>query len=141
MRRIIYLGAKEIKADNVAQTGLTWSRGEVREVVDDKKAELLLKHPRVWADADKEYQLQPEITLAHESQPMVSIIPQDAGGLSPYWEPVILAVTAEIFTKMQNKEFIAVFMTPDDQDAYAAWKKLEADTAPKKTGPKSAKAA
>lgn len=141
MKKIVYIGHKEIKADNVAQTGVVWTRGQVQEIVDDKKAEVLLKHPLIWKDADgkkpEEIQelLLPELA-AVAPEPRVSIIPQ--GDTSPYWEPVVVPVPADVFTKLQTKDLVAVFMTSEDADAFAEWK-LERDTrpsAPQKTGPK-----
>lgn len=134
MKRIVYIGSKEQKGDNVAGTGLVWTRGEIKEVLDDKKAELLLKHTRVWADADTKYEMQPEISLVEKPEPKVSIIPTE--DVSPFWEPVVIPVPPEVFAKLQTKDLVAVFMSNADADAFAVWKAAQTDTAPKNTGPK-----
>jgi hypothetical protein len=51
MARIVYIGNKEVKGDNVAQTGLTWTKGQVHEVSDEKKVAKLLEHNLIWRDA------------------------------------------------------------------------------------------
>ena len=144
--KIVYIGLKEIKADNVAGTRLAWTRGQIHEVEDEVKAALLLKHPTIWANADKEYSLlhKPEVV---PPTPRVSVIPTDAK--EPYWEPVVLPVPEEIFKALQAKELVTVFMTKADADAFARWKQGRqdvqepgdkdgngGDTAPKETGPK-----
>lgn len=133
--KIVYRGLKEIKADNVAGTGLTWTRAQVHEVEDPVKAAKLLEHPLIWADADGKYELvkAPEVV---PPEPRVSIIPLES--TSPYWEPVVITVPPDVFERLQKKEIVAVFATPDDADAFADWK-LDRDTkpeAPKNTGPK-----
>lgn len=131
MKRIVYVGTKEQKGDNVAQTGLIWSRGQIHEVVDDSKAKKLLEHAHVWADADQPYEMIPELGLVTSSEPKVSLIVEG--------EPLLdytLAVTVDVVKKLNSGTLVPVFMTPADADAFAAWKKLEDDTAPKNTGPK-----
>lgn len=132
MRKIVYIGTKEQKGDNVAGTGLIWTRGQVQEVQDDKKAEKLLEHPHVWADAETKYEMVPEMALVPKEapEPKVSLIP--SGEASPYWEPVVIPVPADIFKRLQAKELLAVFMTSEDADGFEAWKKAQTDTAPKK---------
>jgi len=142
--QVAYIGTKEIKADNVAQTGFIWKRGEVHEVADEKKALKLIEHSLVWANVTGKSPEQIAAMLLPElkavpPEPRVSFIPQDPA--TPYWEPVVVVVPEEIFNKMQSKELVAVFMSPEDADAFGEWK-LErdtrpgVDTSPKKTGPK-----
>ena len=45
---IKYIGEKALKHDNVADTGLAWTQGQVHEV-EDAKAARLLRHAYVWA--------------------------------------------------------------------------------------------
>jgi len=123
MFRIIYIGTKSVKADNVAKTGLTWERGQIHEVEDDLKAAKLLEYPQVWANADEDYKLA-EVPAADKPapKPTVFIAPQGGEDISPYWEPVTIVVTGDVFKKLQNKEFVAVFMKPEDADDYEAYK-------------------
>lgn len=131
--RIVYIGNKEAKYDNVAQTGFTWTRGEIHEVEDEKKALKLLEHTLIWADADKAYSLTPELK-AVDPTPRVNFIPADA--TSPYWEPVVIPVPNEVFAQLRDKKLIAVFMTDADADAFQEWKAAGPDdTSPKETGP------
>lgn len=131
--RIVYVGLKDMKADNVAGTGLVWTRGQIHEVEDEAKANKLLFHPLIWQDADKEYHLTPE-PKAVPAEPRVSIIP--TGNVSPYWEPVVIPIAGDVFERLQKKELVAVFMTSEDADAYANWKLTQPDdTTPKNTGP------
>ena len=134
--RIVYIGLKPLKADNVAGTGLVWKRGEVHEVEEEEKAAKLLAHPLIWQDASQKYELVPEPSVV-KPEPRVSIIPQD--NVPPYWEPFVIPVAGEVFTRLQKKELVAVFMTEADADAFAEWK-LDRDTkpdpAPRNTGPK-----
>jgi hypothetical protein len=133
--KIVYVGLKEQKADNVAGTGLIWKRGEIHEVDDEAKAAKLLAHPLIWQDASKKYELLPEPAVV-KPEPRVSIIPN--GEVSPYWEPIVIPVPSEVFTRLQKKELVSVFMTPEDADAYAEWKlhtPQPDNTVPKQTGP------
>ena len=143
MRKIVYLGSKEVKADNIAGTGLVWTRGAIKEVEDDVKAELLLKHAGVWADAAKPYTLAPLIALAEPVQApiadpelKVEFVPNAVGIDGPSFKPVTIVVTPEEFQKLRDKEWIAVFMSPTQADAYELWRKMEEDTSPQRTGPK-----
>jgi hypothetical protein len=133
MRKIVYIGTKEQKGDNVAQTGLVWTRGQIHEVLDDKKADKLLEHPHVWADAESKYEMVPEMALVPKEAPApkVSLIVEG--------QPLLdytLSVDADVVTQLNAGTLIAVFMSPVDADDFDAWKKLEAFTAPKKTGPR-----
>lgn len=139
--KIVYIGHKEIKGDNIAQTGLTWTRGQVHDITDEKKAAALLEHKLIWASADGKSPEQvaamvlPELK-AVPPEPRVSFIPENA--VSPFWEPVVVVLPEEMFKKLQAKEIVSVFMSPEDADAFGDWK-LERDTrpaAPAKTGPK-----
>lgn len=142
--KIVYIGIKEIKADNIAQTGLIWKRGEVHDVTDEKKALKLLEHSLIWAKVDNKSPEEIAALLLPEfkavpPEPRVSFIP-DARDASPYWEPVVVVVPEDIHQRMQAKELLAVFMTAEDADAFDAWKKNRdaavTNTAPRKTGPK-----
>ena len=141
MKRIVYVGAKEQKGDNIAQTGLHWSRGQIHEVADDKKADMLLAHTSTWKDADQPYDLAPAISLASAPpEPKVSIIPHGGQEVSPFWEPVVITVQGETFMKLKDKALIAVFMTKEDADAYDTWK-LDQLTAPDDAKTKAKKTA
>lgn len=137
--RIVYRGVKEQKGDNVAGTGLVWTRGQIHEVEDEEKAAKLLAHPLIWADASQKYELVPEPVVV-KPEPRVSFTPADAK--DAFWDPIVIPIPAEVFARLQKKELVSTFMTPDDADAFAAWKLTQAkaveaaaDTAPKKTGP------
>ena len=138
MKRVVYIGTKPLKADNVAKTGITWARGEVQEIENEEQAMKLLEHPHVWADADKDYKLidiEPTEQVAPE--PRVMIVPQGGTEVSPYWDPVTIVVPPEIFTSLQEKETIAVFMKPAEADAYQAWKAEHAAFDPAKVDKRS----
>lgn len=136
--RIVYVGTKEIKADNVTATlatpgtGLVWKRGEIHEVANEKQALKLLEHP-VWKNADEKYELMGE-PVAVPAQPRVVVQPESTGSQS-FWEPEIIVVPAEVFKKVQAKELQVVFMTQEDADAFSEWK-LDRDTSPRNTGPR-----
>lgn len=143
--KIVYVGLKEMKADNIAGTGLTWTRGEVHEIADEKKCAKLLEHPTIWADVtgkNAEEIAAALIPAPHvvPPEPRVSFAPTES--VSPYWEPVVIVIPGEVFERLQKQELQAVFMTPADADAYSDWK-LERETrpadevAPKNTGPKA----
>lgn len=132
--RIVYIGTKEMKGDNIAQTGLTWVRGQVQEVADEKKAAKLLEHPLIWANADAEYEMIPELK-AVDPKPRANFVPSNA--TLPYWEPVVIEVPEDVFARLRDKELVAVFMTGKDADEFADWK-MERDTRPaepRETGP------
>lgn len=148
MKKVVYVGTKEIKADNISGTptspgtGLVWTRGQVHEIQDEKKADRLLEHPLVWrdasnlSDADIAALLLPELK-AVPPEPRVSFIPETSA--TPYLEPAVVVVPEDVLKKLQAKELVPVFMTDADADAFAEWK-LERDTrpsAPAKTGPKA----
>ncbi len=133
MKKIVYVGLKDQKGDNVAGTGLVWTRGQIHEVEDDAKAIKLLAHKLIWQDADGKYELVPGPKVV-PPEPRVNII--QSGDVSPYWEPVVIPIAAEDFTRLQKKELVAVFMTNEDADAYADWK-LERDTRPDDTTPRN----
>ena len=124
-KKIVYVGIKAAKSDNVAQTGLTWQRGEVLEVQDDKKAQKLLEHSDIWADAEKPYDMVTEIppTPAKPPEPRISLVPQGGENTNPFWNPIVIPVTAEEFQKIQDKELVPVFLTTDEIGAYGVWKK------------------
>ena len=129
--KIVYVGSKPMKADNVAKTGLTWNRGEIHEVADEKMAALLIEHSHVWKDADKPYEMEREISLAPEPpKPSVMIYPQGGGEVSAFWEPITIHVESDIFARLQNKELTAVFMSNQDADLFSHWKNTPTENVP-----------
>ncbi len=134
--RIVYRGTKEVKADNVAATGLVWTRGQVHKVEEVEKAEKLLAHPLIWADADKPYELLPELKPV-PAEPRVHVVPSNSQ--DTFWDPVVIPVDVEVFKRLQAKELTAVFLTAESVAAFDDWK-LERDTrpdsVPQNTGPK-----
>ena len=49
VRRVLYIGQKARKADNVTDSGLAWGRGEIKDVPASYAARLT-KHADVWVD-------------------------------------------------------------------------------------------
>lgn len=49
-----YIGPKVLKHDNVADTGLTWTPGQVHVVSDPTAAAKLLHHTMIWEKVDEE---------------------------------------------------------------------------------------
>ena len=133
--RIVYCGLKEIKADNVAASGLVWTRGQIHEVEDVVKAEKLLGHPLIWKNADEPYELLPELKPV-PADPRVHVVPSNSA--DAFWDPIVIPVDAEVFKQLQEKKLIAVFLTADSVAAFDDWK-LERDTrpdsVPQNTGP------
>ena len=129
--RIVYIGNKEQKGDNVAHTGLIWTPGQIHTVEDEKKAEKLLEHSHVWADADRPYEMIKPLALA-STEPKVTFI---ADG-EPLLDPVTIVLPLDVFKKLQSNELAPVFMTSESAESFEVWKKLQTDTAPKNTGPK-----
>ena len=123
--KIVYVGRKSQKGDNVAGTGLIWAPGDVHEVADAKKANQLIEHKGVWADADKPYELAKEPARAEAGlEPRVEILP--TGGAMPgNWEPIRETVDKDVFQKLQSGELTLLFVTPEDADAFSAWKKRQ----------------
>lgn len=143
--QIVYVGHKEIKADNIAQTGHVWKRGEVHEVADEKKALKLLEHSLIWADATNKNLKEIEKLLLPEMkavppEPRVSFMPKDPD--SPFWEPFLVVVPPDVYKKLQSKKLIPVFMSPEAADALEASRNeppndaMPEETAPRRTGPK-----
>lgn len=64
MKRICYVGHKVEKTDTVAGTGKVWVKDTVHEVTD-AEAEVLLRHPDVWALAKE----QPKTAEAKKDPP------------------------------------------------------------------------
>lgn len=136
--RVVYIGTKLVKGDNVGATGLTWTPGQIHEIVDEKKALKLLDHPLVWADAAKPYQLLKELQPV-PAVPAVKVMTDD-----PYVDPYIIHAPAEIVKQLHAKTLDVVFMKPEDADAFGEWKldrDTAPDTAPKQTGPATGKKA
>lgn len=126
MRKIVYIGLKPLKVDNIAKTGLSWTPGQIQEVEDLEKAEKLLEYGNVWADAEKPYDMQKvTLQLVEEKQEdfTVHIAPQGGEPASSLWEPIEIKVTGDVFKKLQDNEMTAVIMTNEDADAFSIWKK------------------
>lgn len=131
--RIVYIGRKEQKGDNVAGTGLVWASGQIHDVPDEKKAAKLLEHKHVWADADKPYQLAPELHAVPAGiEPRVEVAPTGGEFETPIWEPLKFTVDKDIFARLRAEEIVPVFMSPADADAFGEWKRREAAKAEKK---------
>jgi hypothetical protein len=131
--RVVYIGHKDQKGDNVAQTGLIWKPGEIHEVADEKKALKLLEHTGVWANADKPYQMVPELKIiAPGIEPRVEILPTGGEFVSQHWEPLRLTVDKDVFAKLRSEELMALFVTPADAEAFAKWKKAQEEKAAKR---------
>lgn len=133
--KIVYIGHKEVKGDNVAATGLTWTRGQVQEVADEKKAAKLCEHKLIWKcvdglkDKDIQALLLPELK-AVVPDPVVRVIPEG----DAFMEPFVMAVPVDMLRELHNKTLTAVFMKSADADAFADWR-LERDTRPEDTAP------
>lgn len=119
MKRIVYLGTKPIKGDNVAATGLIWKRGEVLEVEDDKKAQKLLEHPDIWGDADQPYE------LAKDPEPASLVVPTEAVFVAPVGA-FHMEVSDEMLKALQSGDLQVQFMTTDELTAYHVWKREQA---------------
>lgn len=131
--RVVYIGRKEQKGDNVAGTGLVWSSGQIHEVSDEKKAAKLLEHPNVWANADGPYQMVPELRVVPPGiEPRVEVVPTGGELDTPIWEPLRFTVDKDIFARLRSEELVPVFMSPADADAFSEWKKREAAKADRK---------
>lgn len=132
--KIVYVGHKEQKGDNVAATGLVWRRGEIHEVEDSAKAAKLLEHGLIWRDAtgksDAEIgaMLLPVLAPVKET-PVVKILPTDSGV-----DSFIVKAPSDVLLRLHAKELTVVFMSEADADAFADWK-LNHDTSPQNTGP------
>lgn len=124
MKKVIYIGLKPQKSDNVSDTKLVWHRGQVHEIHDEAKAEKLLSYPDIWADADKPYKLM-EAGESRAPAPKVTITVPGA--------KFELDQSAENLSAIARGELIAVFMTPADAKAFDEWKQLESETAPGKS--------
>ena len=73
-----YIGKKQEKTDNVANTGLTWTRGQIHGV-PPVAAQILAKHPTVWqivswgdVDADPA-----RLGVIVDSQPPAALVNDD----------------------------------------------------------------
>lgn len=136
---IVYVGLKDLKGDNLAGTGLTWARGQIHKVEDEKKCALLLKHDLIWRNATgkspeevKAMLIQPPAEVPPE--PRVSIISE--GNRAAFADPFIIVVPDDVFQKLRVNELTAVFMSDDQADAFKRWQDAQVDTSPKKTGPR-----
>ena len=118
---IVYVGAKPMKSDNVAETKLIWERGQIHAVADEVKAAKLLSYKDIWADADKPYSLRDPNEPPKAAPPTVTIIVPGA--------KFVLDKTDEEVREIAAERLLPVFMTKADSNAFAEWK-LERDTAP-----------
>ena len=114
MKRIVYIGTKPRKSDNLAKTGLTWERGQVHEVSDDKQAALLLEHPDIWADAESKYELRDPTRAPQEATPNITVIVPGA--------KIVIPSTAEVIAGIASERLRAVFMTKDEAELFELWK-------------------
>ena len=119
--RIVYIGTKPRKGDNVAQTGLTWERGQIHEIPDEK-AKKLLEHIDIWADADKPYRVADPADGPKLPEPSVTIIVPGA--------KFEIVQSAETVSRIARGELKVVFMTPIEEQAFAEWRAMDVDTAP-----------
>ena len=122
--RIVYIGSKSLKADNVSHSGLVWARGEIHEVVDPKKAEKLLEHPHVWADADKPYKLEPELAVVAPVQKNLVAYTANENHMIP--------VNEHVFAALKAGKLVVQFVTPERLEAFAEWEELDRQTKPEK---------
>lgn len=122
-KKIVYIGPRDIKEDNIAGTGLIWTHGETHEVADEKKAAMLLAHDTVWADAEKPHKIA---NMVHaepvKSEPSIHIVPQGGEKLDLHWQPIIVATDSETFSRVRDKELDVFFMTPEDAQGFKAYK-------------------
>lgn len=143
--KIAYIGTKELKADNVAKTGLVWEPGQALEVKDVEAAKKLLEHPTIWIDTTGKSQAQieeliPKLSLV-ASEPRVSFVPVEQE--NKHFDPIVWPIPTEIYQQIKDGKLNAIFMTSEDADAFTEWKMkaISQDTAPVKSGPKPQKAA
>ena len=129
MKRVVYVGMKALKGDNVAKTGLTWKRGEILEVEDEKAAKLF-EHADIWRNADEKYEL---LDPAEVKAPVPSVSITVPGAKFD------IPQSAEVVSMIARGEMVAVFMTPADEKAFDEWKKLDTDHEPKGLQPAVAK--
>jgi len=131
--RIVYIGNKDAKSDNIAATGLVWKRGQIHEVEDEAKYSKLLEHPLIWKNADEQYELIPELK-AVAAMPVAKFVATD----DPFIDSFIQQVPDEILKALHARTLVPVFMSAEDVAEYGEWK-LEKDTrpdpAPRETGP------
>ncbi len=120
--RIVYIGTKAQKGDNVAQTGLVWKRGEILEVLDEKKAEKLLEHSNVWADADKPYELMKELVSVKTPVKLV-ILQADT-------DTFVIQSTDSVVSDLRAGRLVAQFVKPEDLASFRDWQDLDKQTKP-----------
>lgn len=122
-KKIVYIGPRDIKEDNVASTGLIWTHGEIHEVTDEKKAAMLLAHPTVWADAEKDYKVTPMVHAEpQKAEPLIHIIPQGGEKVDLHWQPIPVPVDADTYNRVRDKELDVYFMSAEDAEAFKAFK-------------------
>ena len=118
MAKVVYIGLKQHKADNVAETGLTWERGQIHEVADEKKAALLLAHKGIWANADEPY----KVLEAEDVKPPAPVVTVTVPGAR-----FEIGQPAEVVAGIARGEYVAVFMTPKEKQAFEEFKAVAAD--------------
>lgn len=119
--KIVYVGTKPQKADNVAETKLIWTPGQIHEVADDLKAAKLLTYQDIWADADKPYKVRDPSEAPKPLPPAVTVTVPGAR--------FVIGKTDEEIREIAAERLIPVFMTKADAEAFELWK-LDRDTAP-----------
>ena len=119
--KVVYIGLKPQKGDNVAGTKLVWAPGQVHEIEDEKIAAKLVEHADIWADAAKPYKLLEQGDPSRAPLPSVTItVP---GAKFTVEEP------PEVLSRIAQGELVAVFMTKEDRALFDEWK-LDRATAP-----------
>lgn len=68
--KIKYIGSKDEKPDNVADTGLVWQQGETLEVEDMAAARKLLRHAGVWVEDTESPSEAPKPKASVDLQPV-----------------------------------------------------------------------
>ncbi len=138
MKKILYIGLKQVKNDNVAETKLVWTRGAVVEVHDDTKAAKLCEHTDIWRDvtgkspAEIKAMLRPIPlpTLAEAPKPRVQVQPHGGSDdASPFWDPIVVTVDAKLFADLQDGKCDVMIVTKEDIKLFERWKKEPAMSA------------
>ena len=122
--KVVYIGLKPQKGDNVAGTQLVWAPGQVHEIADEKIAAKLVEHADIWADAAKPYKLLEQGDPSRAPLPSVTITVPGA--------KFIVEEPPEVLSGIAQGALIAVFMTKEDRALFEEWK-LDRATAPDST--------
>lgn len=131
--RIVYVGAKLVKNDNICGTKLSWSRGEVLDITDDKISMKLLEHPDIWRDASNKSHAEikamllplPSSTPVEAPKPRLQMQPQGGSDASPFWDPIVIPIDEQTFRDLQNKKCDIMFVEPGDVKLFNDFKKAQ----------------